>query len=191
MKIFFLIFALFILTNCNKPKTVAICGDHICVNKLEAKQYFEENLKLEVKIINKQENKQIDLVQLNLNENYKTDRKISIDKKKKTSQEIKVLSPLEIKNIKKDINKKKNKVRNFKKSTQHKKTLKVSADENINKKQKKKIKHKEKTLNSSIEVVDICTIIKRCNIEEISKYLIKQGKNKNYPDINTREKFMK
>ncbi len=59
------------------------------------------------------------------------------------------------------------------------------------KNKKKKIKHKEKTLNSSIEVVDICTIIKRCNIEEISKYLIKQGKNKNYPDINTREKFMK
>ena len=191
MKIFFLIFTLLILTNCNKPKTVAICGDHICVNKLEAKQYFEENLKLEVKIINKQENKQIDLVQLNLNENYKTNRKISIDKKKKTSQEIKVLSPLEIKNIKKDINEKKNKVRNVKKSTQHKKNLKVKADENINKKQKKiKIQPKEKTLNSSIEVVDICTIIKKCNIEEISKYLIKQGKNKNYPDINTRERSL-
>ena len=27
-----------------KPKTVFICGDHICVNKTEAKQYFEENL---------------------------------------------------------------------------------------------------------------------------------------------------
>ena len=25
-----------------KPKTVLICGDHICVNKTEAKQFFEE-----------------------------------------------------------------------------------------------------------------------------------------------------
>ena len=30
-----------------------ICGDHVCINKLEAKQYFEENLSIEVKILNK------------------------------------------------------------------------------------------------------------------------------------------
>ena len=42
----------FLLIGCTKPKTVLICGDHICVNKKEAKQYFEENLFLEVKIFN-------------------------------------------------------------------------------------------------------------------------------------------
>ena len=44
---------LFILVSCSKPKTVLICGDHICVNKAEAEQYFEENLTIEVKIIDK------------------------------------------------------------------------------------------------------------------------------------------
>ena len=53
MKFIFTILFLFLLTNCSKPKTVLICGDHVCVNKIEAKQYFEENLILEVKIINK------------------------------------------------------------------------------------------------------------------------------------------
>ena len=29
------------MQSCSKNKTVLICGDHICVNKTEAKQYFE------------------------------------------------------------------------------------------------------------------------------------------------------
>ena len=35
----------------NKPKTVFICGDHVCVNKKEANEYFENNLSLEVQIL--------------------------------------------------------------------------------------------------------------------------------------------
>ena len=64
---FFLL--LFLLTNCSKPKTVLICGDHICVNKAEAEQFFEENLSLEVKIIDQNDKNEIDLVQLNLENN--------------------------------------------------------------------------------------------------------------------------
>ena len=41
------------MQNCSKPKTVLVCGDHICINKSEANQYFEENLSIEVKIIDK------------------------------------------------------------------------------------------------------------------------------------------
>ena len=48
---------IFFLTNCNKPKTVFICGDHICVNKTEAEQYFKENLSIEVKILSKKNKK--------------------------------------------------------------------------------------------------------------------------------------
>ena len=50
MKIFYSIILL-LLISCNKPKTVLICGDHICINKTEAEQYFEKNLSIEVKII--------------------------------------------------------------------------------------------------------------------------------------------
>ena len=42
---------------CNKAKTVLICGDHVCINKAEAEQYFEDNLTLEVKIIDKKAKK--------------------------------------------------------------------------------------------------------------------------------------
>ena len=44
MKLFFYYFFFFLLSNCSKPKTVLICGDHVCINKAEAEQYFEENL---------------------------------------------------------------------------------------------------------------------------------------------------
>ena len=37
------------------------------------------------------------------------------------------------------------------------------------------------------EVVDVCTIIEKCSIEEISKYLLKQGKKKGFPDITERQ----
>ena len=36
-------------------------------------------------------------------------------------------------------------------------------------------------------VVDVCTILEKCNIETISKYLLNQGKKKKFPDITTRQ----
>ena len=53
MKYFF-IFILFILYSCTNPKSVLICGDHECINKAEAKQYFNDNLSIEVKVIYKE-----------------------------------------------------------------------------------------------------------------------------------------
>ena len=47
-KIFLIVFL--IVIGCSKPKTVFICGDHVCVNNAEAEQFFEENLAIEVKI---------------------------------------------------------------------------------------------------------------------------------------------
>ena len=37
------------------------------------------------------------------------------------------------------------------------------------------------------DIVDVCTIIEECSIDEISKYLLKQGKKKDFPDITTRQ----
>ena len=110
MKLVFLITLVFILSNCSKPKTVLICGDHVCVNKAEAEQYFEENLSIEVKIVNKKLDTEEDLVELNLRENSLGDKKISIVSKKTTNNSIKTLSNEEIVKIKEDIkNKKKRK----------------------------------------------------------------------------------
>ena len=76
MKLVFLISLIFFLSNCSKPKTVLICGDHVCVNKAEAKQYFEENLTIEVKIIDQKVESEIDLVELNLTDSKNGKRKI-------------------------------------------------------------------------------------------------------------------
>ena len=83
MRIFFFMFLIFILSSCSKPKTVLICGDHVCINKAEAKQYFEQNLSLEVKIIDDKQKKSVDLVQLNLKENSNNKKKNYITKKRK------------------------------------------------------------------------------------------------------------
>ena len=153
-----------------------ICGDHVCINKLEAKQFFEENLSIEVKILNQGKNKEEDLVQLNLDSSFENKKEISIKKKENTEKSIKTLSKNEIKDIKNKIAKK-NKINRTKK-----KELSVKSEQKIDYTSKKSVK-----VNKNIyEVVDVCTIIEKCSIEEISKFLIKQGKDKNYPDLTLR-----
>ena len=167
MKIFFIILSAFLIQSCNKPKTVLICGNHVCVNKAEAEQYFEENLSIEVRLIDKKEINKTDLVELNLQKQSNDKRKISIISKKQTNKEVKVLSKNEIKKIKKNIK--------YKKKTK-KITKKVPININTNVKRR---------INK--EVVDVCTIIEKCSIDNITKYLLDQGRKKKFPDITTRE----
>ena len=60
----------------------------------------------------------------------------------------------------------------------------------LSKKKKKKTKNEKITPNHvnkiQNEVTDICTILKKCSIDEISKYLIDRGKKKSFPDIRLR-----
>ena len=155
-----------------------ICGDHVCINKLEAKQYFEENLSIEVKILNQNKNKEEDLVQLNLNSRFENKRKISIKKKEDTEKSIKTLSKKEIKDIKNKIAKK-NKINKTKKNK-----LSIKSENKLDDINKKKSVEVNKNIYG---VVDVCTIIEKCSIEEISKYLIDQGKERDYPDITIKE----
>ena len=69
MRITLILLLFLIFSSCNKPRTVLICGDHICINKTEAEQYFEENLTIEVRIIDEKTKDNVDLVELNLQEN--------------------------------------------------------------------------------------------------------------------------
>ena len=177
---FFFIFILIALQSCAKPKTVLICGDHICVNKNEAERYFEENLSLEVKIIENIKKESFDLVELNL-KNNQDKREISVVKKEKTNKKIKVLSKKEIKQIKKNIKNKKTK-KNIVKKKQIIQEGKLKVTQN------KKILNKSRNIvNKNNKIIDVCTILDKCNIDEISKYLIKLGKKKSFPDITLRE----
>ena len=49
------------------------------------------------------------------------------------------------------------------------------------------IKTNKVVINTSKKITDICTILEKCSIDEISKYLVKQGKKRKFPDITTRE----
>jgi hypothetical protein len=181
-------FLFFILSNCSNTKTVLICGDHVCINKAEAEQYFEENLSIEVKVINKKVKKDIDLIELNLSKDLKGDRKISYVSKKSLKDNLKTLSDDEIKKIKKKINNKK------KEEKVVKKIINKNQETTINKNLKtKNIKQKTNIIrNGNVNKqnkknVDVCTILEKCSIDEISKFLLEQGNKKGFPDITKRQ----
>ena len=179
MKKIIIFFLLIILQSCSKNKTVLICGDHICVNKTEAKQYFEENLSLEVQVVNNNKKKELSLIELNMSDNL-NDKKISLIKKNKTKKEVKLLTDKEIKEIKKKV-KNKSIIKN--KKTEKEITKKINTKEtkkSLNNLSTRKLDQKDK-------IIDICTILEKCSIDEISKFLIKEGKKRNFPDLTLRE----
>lgn len=190
MKFFFVLISILVLAHCSKPNTVLICGDHKCINKDEAEQYFEENLSIEVKIINQKRKEEASLVELNMRENNIGEKKISITSKNKTKENIKVLSNEEIIKIKKGIKKKKSKKKFVKKTIKNKNGVKKVQKNKISKSKKiiKKNKNTKQTVvNKKNDIVDVCSILEKCSIDEISKFLLKQGKNKDFPDITTRQ----
>jgi hypothetical protein len=157
-----------------------ICGDHVCINKNEAEQFFKKNLSIEVKIIDKKIKQDINLVELNLRENNSGKKEIIMSNKKNIKKKLKILSEDEINKIKKDIKKKERSVKIAKKKSKSnsiKSEIKIKKNkillDDVNKKK--------------INAVDVCTILEKCNIDEISKYLIKHGKNKGFPDITSKQ----
>ena len=184
MKLIILFSIIFLFTNCSKPKTVLICGDHICVNKAEANQYFEENLSIEVKILDRKKEESVNLVELNLINNQKGERKISVYKKSKTNKSLKDLSSNEILEIKKNIKNKKTQKKLAKKVD---KKNKIKQQMQIINNDKKSKINKQNTNKNFKDPIDVCTILDKCSIDEISKYLLKQGKKKKFPDITNRQ----
>ena len=187
MRFILLIFLFSLLVGCSKPKTVLICGDHVCINKAEAEKYFEENLSIEVKIIEKKNKQSFDLVELNMRESNIGERKISVSQKENTDKDLKVLSKEEISTIKEQIKKKKDIKKIVKKETIVKDKLKKDKLNNIDKKEINLNNTKKNVNKKKINIVDVCTVLKKCSIEEISKYLIKKGNIKKFPDITIRQ----
>ena len=57
---------------------------------------------------------------------------------------------------------------------------------NNSKKNNNKLKiNKKKVLKKNN--TDVCLLVEKCNIEEISKYLLRKGKEKGYPDLTKRQ----
>lgn len=170
MKYFYFFLSLFILS-CTKQNSVLICGDHKCINKSEANQYFEDNLTIEIQIVSKGKESRFDLVDLNIGED---EPKIKVYKSK-NKKVIKQLSKDEIKA-------KKAQLKNKKKIRYEVKKKEISED--ANKKKTKKVITTHKSNNTSI---DICLKLDKCDIDSITDYLIKISNEKSFPNISIRE----
>lgn len=126
------------------------------------------------------------MVELNLSENNKGKKKISLTAKKDTKKNLKILSNDEIKNIKKNI-RMKNKEKNIVKEKIKKKKLTKSSMNEVKKDKQNQKKIKKNVNKRTKNVADVCTILEICSIDEISKYLLKEGKRKGFPDITRRQ----
>tara|TARA_B100000965_G_scaffold404824_1_gene436749 strand:+ start:1258 stop:1821 length:564 start_codon:yes stop_codon:yes gene_type:complete len=187
MRIILFLF-IFFLVSCSNTKKVFICGEHECINKSEAKIYFEENLSIEVRVIDKNEEKSFNLVRINkIGEEDKDNKNIQVVKRQQKSK-IRKLS-------KKEIIDKKNQIKLKKKE---KKQANVREGKTIIKKEKlEKDKSKKKKLkiknikNENKELIltkhkNVCEIIEKCDIDEISRLLLKEGNTKKFPNISKR-----
>ena len=97
-------------------------------------------------------------------------REVTLNKKNNERKKLRVLSQKEVRKIRSDVKKRK----------------KISDTKKIKKKGNIVNKKKKSSIIKSKNVEDICTILEKCSIEEISKYLIKEGKNRKFPDITLR-----
>ena len=190
------------MVSCAVNKHTYVCGDHTCVDKKEFKDYFAKNLVVEIKTKNSKKKNSFDLVELNMPE--------SINKKKNEPLEspFKILNKKEEKvklKLEKVKLKKKRKLERNKEKEKIKKEKQFTKLKKINSKQKNKIGlnvktkdikptiNKAKTSNKSniFESVkskkqtSLCDQMKDCDIDKIAELLIKKGREKNFPNIDS------
>ena len=171
MRFFLFIIFLFLFSCSNKVTQVYICGDHPCVNKNEMKEYFDNNISIEVFTIvpDKENKKKFALVDLNLMKDV--DNK---DKKKSKN-----LSSVKSKEDVKKIIKKRRKLAKLKLKENKAKGQK-KADKISEIKSKNVFKGKKK---EPITFVRICKNLEECDIDKIVKIITDIGKEKDFPDI--------
>ena len=183
MKSIIFFFLLFI-TSCVKQKTILICGDHKCINKAEANQYFEENLSIEVQIFSKDKKTSFDLVEINTNDGSSNIKIFKND----NSKIVKKLSKKEIKEKKAEIAKrKKSKSNKMAKKSKSKTQLGTKNIENNQLNLKKTTNQIISNNSNNNNSIDICLKVKKCDIDSISNYLMKISIEKDFPNISLRE----
>ena len=174
MRFFLFIIFLFLCSCSNKVTQIYICGDHPCVNKKERKEYFNNNISIEVFTIipDKKNKKNFTLVDLNLmKDDDNKDRKKSKD-----------LSSVESKEDVKKIIKKRRKLAKLK--LKENRENKAKGQKKVNKiskiKSKNVFKDKKK---EAITFIRICKNLEECDIDKISKIIMDMGRKNPFPDI--------
>ena len=174
MRFFLFIIFLFLFSCSNKVTQVYICGDHPCVNKNEMKEYFDNNISIEVFTItsDKENKKKFTLVDLNLMK----------DGDNKDENKSKNLSSVKSKEDVKKIIKKRRKLAKLKlkENRENKAKGQKKADKISKIKSKNVFKGKKK---ESITFVRICKNLEECDIDKISKIIMDMGRKNTFPDI--------
>lgn len=206
---FSLLLSFIFLISCSPSKKVFICGDRECINKKEAEAYFAKNLSLEIKIYKDKKVKTYDLVKLNTDENtrqitlnnsVKPDLK-SLSKKEKEIIKKKIADDKRLVKLRKKQEKKR--LKDLKKIEKEKILIQKKLDKKRLKEQKKLVKvtkdpiQKEKLIkkpkneiteqeinNQIVQYEEICSLLNKCEIDEISEFLMNIGKNKDYPNLS-------
>ncbi|MDC0418870.1 hypothetical protein OAM15_04520, partial [Pelagibacteraceae bacterium] len=144
MKYLFFVFFIFIVS-CNSGKKNYVCGDRPCVDKKDFKEFFAENLTIEIKSNRSNKKKNIDLVSLNtstISKNEDIDTREVYDEKfnkkdekarlKAISLRLKEERKLKKINEKKRINEQKKLTKLNKKNNKSTKNLSIKNQENKN-----------------------------------------------------------
>ena len=214
MKHTFLLFLL-LLFACSSNKKVYVCGDHVCIDKKEFKEYFAENLIMEIQTQSLNEkNSTVDLVKLNTTpSNFNKKDEIFLQKEDKVrlkeekirlkEERVRLKKERKIKEIeKKNRIKEEKKLAKLSKSNENddgvaiNKTIDNNSSKiNIAKNEvylKDEIKEnkvpKEEVVFNSLKTentTSLCNEIKDCDIDKIAELLIKKGRKKDFPDITS------
>ena len=174
MRFFLFIIFLFLFNCSNKVTQVYICGDHPCVNKKEMKEYFDNNISIEVFTIipDKENKKKFTLLDLNLMK----------DGDNKDGKKSKNLSSVKSKDDVKRIIKKRRKLAKLK--LKENKENKIKGQKKVNKISKIKSKNVLKSKKREpITFVRICKNLEECDIDKISKIIMDMGRKNPFPDI--------
>ena len=202
------LFTIFFSCNTMQSKTY-ICGDRACLDKKEFNEYFSNNLVLEIKIKKNKNDSVIDLVNLNIKSSNLTDKKeksltiskkeqknyikmekVKLKEKRKREKIDKKNQIIKQKNLAKLENKTNNKSNIIIKDVLQKKksitdTAKAFTEpkKEINKKKDKiDIYKKIKTTKQ----LSICAELLDCDIDKITELLIKNGREKDFPDMTVK-----
>jgi hypothetical protein len=202
-----------ILVSCGTVKKTYMCGDEQCIDRKEFREYFANNLAVEILTKKNKKKSSIDLVKLNTSNSKSNNATIVSTKeinnlKKKEKKDILKANKRRLKEKRKakkieerNLLVKKKKIEKQKKNKEKEITLNKILTKNEVLDRNKSIKKPNKNLPSTDNVVkevivinniktekqvNLCAVVNNCDIDKITELLLKKGKEKEFPNIAVR-----
>ncbi len=163
MKFLLIVIFFFTISCANNSEQVYICGDKPCANKKEMRDYFQNNISIEVFTIEREKDNKLSLLDLNT-----PNTKEIISTQVKNKEDVK------------KIIEKRQKLTKLKLKDNKFKNDKIKTKTKINAKKRRILKKKK---SKTVTFVRMCKKSEECDIDKISKIIMDIGKKKSFPDI--------